>query len=159
MDISEKIEAISDYIETLNVFTEWGGWCKHYENKQPPYGIGITGSCKGNIYGYNSNEISGYIRFLDIISAPINGIKNRNMVRLEVWMFTPHKKIGQTNNTYQVPLYVQGQLSKHFNARHTFTFTSRSVQEYPDYEIAIIGIEFEHFGQCAAPLVLQDEIC
>lgn len=155
--LTQKITAITDYVESLDILSSWGGWCHNQTDKELPYGISLDPSCNGNIYSYNENEISGYL-FLNNIASTNSEIKNEVLVTASIYIFTPYKAIGNKINTYEVPLAIFGQLNKHFTSRHKFRFSTQTVQKYFDKEIALIDIEFLFYGDCSIP-AFNNPIC
>lgn len=158
MTLIEKLQDISDYISGLNVITHYGGISIHYEDKEPTYGIGTTGNCKGNIYGYNSNEISGYLMLNEIVSAPLGNI-NRSSVKCRLYLYVPNKLIGNSVNTYEIPMFMQSKLAKKYLGKYDVTMNTLKIRRYPDFEITYLEIDFKHFGDCSDSLTLSDPIC
>ena len=151
--LEAKFNQISDYIDSLNIITYWGGWCHNMTDKDIPYGLGITAGCEGNIYSFNDNGISGYLFFRGL-SSTNSSIKNEIRVTGGIYIFTPHKFIGELNNTYQLPLTIFGKLNKRFTARYNFTIDSvTGVRRFEDKEMALISFDFLHYGDCTLPTI------
>lgn len=158
MTILEKLEAISAHVQTLDLFTSWGGICTHYADKQVPYGVGTTRECAGNIYGYNEKERSGYIMLQNIAPAPITGVQNRFEVTARIYSFIPYKLIGNTSAGFDVPLKLVQALYTRFRPKYTFAFDMQRVERFPDFEVGFVSITFYQYGECG-DLTIGAQIC
>lgn len=141
-----KIQEIIDYITATGLIERFGGWCFNKTDKELPYGVAITNTNKGTLYGFDDNFFSsGYVWVKDIVST---GIRNQVKVTLGIYVFTPRTKWSEEMNTFDLPLDLYAQLNRKYKE---IRFNSVIVDKYIANEVALIEIDFLAYGSCDVP--------
>jgi len=154
--MKSEINALNEFIESTNVFTRWGNFCVNRTDKGMPYGIGTISDCAGNIYGYDENETcAGYMYVNNITSKQPNVKVIELDVEIHINIFTPSKKIGETNNYFIKPLELLGKLVRQ---KYTCKFINQTSNKYSFQEMATIAVNLRVFVPCDS-VIYNDPIC
>jgi len=141
-----KIQEIIDQVSNTGLIERWGGWCFNKTDKDLPYGVSITNTTKGTLYGYDDNFYSTSYLFVKELKE--TGIRNQVRVTVGIYVFTPRLKWGEDMNTYDLALNLYAQLTKKYKETR---FSSVISDKYVPNEVALIEIDFYAYGQCELP--------
>lgn len=149
--MKDQVVSISEFINNTGLISRWGGWCINKTDKEMHYGIGIEPDCKGNIYGYDDNEVTTSYLYVESII----GETNPATATIAINVFTPSKKIGELTNTYAISLNLFAILKKKYK---DVSISTPNPQKYAFQEWSTIRIRIRAFGICS-PQSVNDSIC
>jgi hypothetical protein len=125
-----KIQGILDLINGTGLIERWGGWCFNKTDKELPYGVAITTTTKGTMYGYDDNFYSsGYLFVKELQNTTI---RNQVRVTVGIYIFTPRTKWDEEMNTYELPLDLYAQLNRSYKEIRFNSIINDHLEEVAD---------------------------
>lgn len=156
-DLKTKINEIKQYIVDIDILTNFGGLCYLKTEGNVTYGISTEHDQKGNLFGNNHNELSGFMNISSVGSKIINNQISQSVAKVDVHVFVPHKLIGENQKYYYVINSLFSLIQKRFWQKYNISYTN-SNNKYLDVEYGIIQIEIPYFAGCDE-LVINGKIC
>jgi hypothetical protein len=147
-DLKLIIKDIKDYIDSLDILTHFGGLCYLKTDGNITYGVSTEDCCKGNLYGNNHHELSGFLHISTMGNRQLNAQINQSVAKLDLHVFVPHKLIGQDQKYYYVINTLFSLIQKKYWQKNSITFNGNNLNKYVDVEYGIISIEIPYFVGC-----------
>lgn len=143
-----ELTALNDFIESLEVFKSFGGFCINMLDKDLPYGL----DGEGNVY--TTDDFFGTLGYTYIESIRENG-KHGFDVIIGVNVFVSPKAIGEILPIYELPMFIFQKLKVRYK---DITFRNVNMKKYSHYELSTIFIKITVYSICDE-LEIKSKIC